>query len=472
MFASPRRSASPTLRGIATTPALPVHVLPPASAQREIAPAQQAYTYHIDHQLRGHLDEGKEIVRQIRRQLEENAGTQSRVDELTRQNEALQSQIEELTRQNKELQWRLDDVTRAWTKLSQGVGTRADDLALWQQACEAERRKSEEIQRLNDNLQRDVERLNALVVGMKPVEVVREVIKPIEVVREVIREVEKPASPVIGQEDAIFRGDMVLKEKVQAIENRGNLKVDSSTGDVHLLKPIMFVKRTTNDEPVAEFEEPAVAEPTCRDLGELSAIFPDPIRIEGHTRGGTSKFWQTLADDRARIVAEIMVEAGASLNMITTQGLPGTKGLNQTRTVVYFEIPAIGNAEELAAMAALEKARRGRRETVPVRQNPYRRTLSPSPPRPQQMHRPASAGPTPSPVRTSPYGLRSLPRTQPRPLPGTHQRRPASSGPNLSPGRTSPSALRSLPLSARRSPELKPTPRRGDASYRSQSAPR
>jgi len=53
-----------------------------------------------------------------------------------------------------------------------------------------------------------------------------EQVKTVEVVREVVREI-----PVQGQEDAIYRGDMALKEKVQTIESRGNIKVDSATGD-------------------------------------------------------------------------------------------------------------------------------------------------------------------------------------------------------------------------------------------------
>merc|ERR1712048_613710 len=82
-----------------------------------------------------------------------------------------------------------------------------------------------------------------------------------------------------------------------------------------------------------------------------------------------------LANDRARIVAELMIDAGANPGMIHTMGRPGNLGLNEVRTVVYFEIPEIGNDEELAAMAALESARtRGRRSSVTL-QNPYRRSL-------------------------------------------------------------------------------------------------
>lgn len=80
----------------------------------------------------------------------------------------------------------------------------------------------------------------------------------------------------------------------------------------------------------------------------------DPIRIEGHTKGGNTRFWQTLADDRARIVADLMVEHGANPKMITTVGLPGTTGLNETRTIVYFDIPEITGRTELRRLSPVD----------------------------------------------------------------------------------------------------------------------
>merc|ERR1712232_999196 len=151
-------------------------------------------------------------------------------------------------------------------------------------------------------------------------------------------------------EESIYRGNRDLEEKVRVIESRGNVKVDGITGHVNLVRPLVFADRTTNDEPVAVFKEPDVASQTCKDLAELSTYFNAPIHIEGHTRGGTSQFWQTLAEDRARIVAELMVRNGADPNMITTAGLPGANGLNETQTVVYFDIPAITNPNELARL--------------------------------------------------------------------------------------------------------------------------
>jgi outer membrane protein OmpA-like peptidoglycan-associated protein len=143
-------------------------------------------------------------------------------------------------------------------------------------------------------------------------------------------------------------GNMSLKERIRAIERRGHVNIDEGTGRVKLLKPFLFLSRNANEEPAAAFEEPDVASQTCKDLAELSSLLNYRMRIEGHTeaaKDGTAVFWQTLADNRARLVSELMMNSGAQTNMITTVGLPGTAGLNERRVVVYFDI-----AEAAAAL--------------------------------------------------------------------------------------------------------------------------
>jgi hypothetical protein len=80
------------------------------------------------------------------------------------------------------------------------------------------------------------------------------------------------------------------------------------------------------------------AEAVCKDLAELSNIFNCPMTIEGHTRGGESQFWQNLSDNRANIVAQLVVDFGADPNLLRAQGKPGRLGKNEVRTEVYMDI--------------------------------------------------------------------------------------------------------------------------------------
>jgi outer membrane protein OmpA-like peptidoglycan-associated protein len=131
-----------------------------------------------------------------------------------------------------------------------------------------------------------------------------------------------------------------LQKALHMIELRGNIQVNFDTGDVRLLRPINFQPRTTKDTPSAVFTQADVASAICRDLAEVMKLFDCPIEVEGHTKGGEGEFWQTLANERARVVVEKMVEFGAAAGKISSRGKPGTLGLNETRTIVHMILPA------------------------------------------------------------------------------------------------------------------------------------
>merc|ERR1712046_177305 len=130
-----------------------------------------------------------------------------------------------------------------------------------------------------------------------------------------------------------------LQRNLHSIEQRGNVQVNFDTGDIHLIRPINFAPRTTRDQPTAEFTQPEIAGAICSDLASIQCLFECPVTVEGHTKGGEGDFWQRLAEERARVVVEKMVENGADFKKIASRGLPGTLGLNETVTKVKLELP-------------------------------------------------------------------------------------------------------------------------------------
>lgn len=131
-----------------------------------------------------------------------------------------------------------------------------------------------------------------------------------------------------------------LRAMVRRVEMGGNIRVNHDTGHVTLLRRLDFQPRHRNgkDEPTAVFRDPETAESICKDLAEISNIFRCDMTIEGHTKGGEGQFWQTLADGRARIVAEAMIDFGANPNLLHTLGLPGRMGKNEVRTEIFMDI--------------------------------------------------------------------------------------------------------------------------------------
>lgn len=129
-----------------------------------------------------------------------------------------------------------------------------------------------------------------------------------------------------------------LQRQVHRIEARGNVQINFETGNVVLLRPINFQPRTTRDSPTAEFSRPEIAFAVCQDVAEVARLFDCSVDIEGHTKGGEGEFWQTLSDERARVVLEKLVDFGVSREKMTARGLPGRIGLNETKTVLRLNL--------------------------------------------------------------------------------------------------------------------------------------
>jgi len=136
-----------------------------------------------------------------------------------------------------------------------------------------------------------------------------------------------------------------VRHSLDVIEARGNVKVEFREGHLHvdLLRPIAFVPRTTHDIPAAEFANPSVAHEICSDLAAVAVTCDCNVLVEGNTKGGESEFWQRLADDRARIVAETMGEYGANMAKISMRGLPGKMGGHEVRTTVKLDISTMSD---------------------------------------------------------------------------------------------------------------------------------
>lgn len=131
-----------------------------------------------------------------------------------------------------------------------------------------------------------------------------------------------------------------VRKALDRIEARGNIHIDigRDPGQVYLLRPITFVRRVAGDAPDAAFCQPELAHAICADLAEAAKLFDCSVAVEGHTKGGESEFWQVLANNRARLVAEKINSLGVESDKITCQGLPGKLGLNDSVTVVRMDI--------------------------------------------------------------------------------------------------------------------------------------
>mmetsp|Transcript_41478 Transcript_41478/g.73553 ORF Transcript_41478/g.73553 Transcript_41478/m.73553 type:complete len:394 (-) Transcript_41478:180-1361(-) len=145
-----------------------------------------------------------------------------------------------------------------------------------------------------------------------------------------------------------------LRAAVQRVEARGNIRVNHQTGQVSLLHSIQFQPRTTRDPPTAIFANPEVANEICRDLAEIANLFNCPMTIEGHTKGGESEFWHQLANDRARIVVDLMLAHGARGELLTARGRPGKLGNNEAKTKVFMDIANIAD-ERMPSVTVLRQ---------------------------------------------------------------------------------------------------------------------
>mmetsp|Transcript_46773 Transcript_46773/g.109108 ORF Transcript_46773/g.109108 Transcript_46773/m.109108 type:complete len:378 (-) Transcript_46773:127-1260(-) len=149
--------------------------------------------------------------------------------------------------------------------------------------------------------------------------------------------------------DKLDPPETALRAAVRKVEARGNISVDHTTGHVSLVRPIDFIPKNTKNEPIAEFKHPGQADEICRDVAEVARLFECPMMIEGHTKGGESTFWMTLAQDRARAVRDKILAYGGDPDKISSQGLPGRLGKNEVRTEIYMDISNIADEQNAAA---------------------------------------------------------------------------------------------------------------------------
>lgn len=145
--------------------------------------------------------------------------------------------------------------------------------------------------------------------------------------------------PVVSREMPSFTSFMDtttvarLPYKLQSIQSRGNILVDGSR--IEVLKQIPFAPRRLKDAPTAELSDPGAAKPIFDDIAAACQHLGEKVIVEGHTKGGTTKFWQELADNRARLVGQALIDRGVDPTHLTTRGLPGTRGLNKVTCVVH-----------------------------------------------------------------------------------------------------------------------------------------
>lgn len=145
-----------------------------------------------------------------------------------------------------------------------------------------------------------------------------------------------------------------LERHVREICARGNVRFDLMSGRMEVLREIAFVPLKSSDQPIAKLRDPDVAAEVIDDIAAIAALFENNVlTIEGHTGGGDNEFWQQLADDRARLVGQEIVNRGHRADNVNTIGKPGKSGLNKSEVIVSLSM----TPEEVDAMRAHVAAR-------------------------------------------------------------------------------------------------------------------
>lgn len=133
---------------------------------------------------------------------------------------------------------------------------------------------------------------------------------------------------------------IVFLDEMARIEANGNLSMNLKNGNCEV-SDIPFVPRKPPAEPTAEFVSLETAKRVLADVAALDKIFQVPIQVEGHTRhvkGGQPDYWQQLAENRAKVIGEVLENMGVRKDKITCVGLPGYKGMNKAGVMVKFDI--------------------------------------------------------------------------------------------------------------------------------------
>lgn len=147
-----------------------------------------------------------------------------------------------------------------------------------------------------------------------------------------------------------------LERHVREICARGNVSFDLMSGRMEVLREIAFVPLKSSDQPIAKLRDPDVAAEVIDDIAAIAVLFANNVlTIEGHTGGSDNVFWQQLADDRARLVGQEIVNRGHRADNVNTIGRPGKSGLNKSEVIVSLAM----TPEEVDAMRTHVTARGG-----------------------------------------------------------------------------------------------------------------
>jgi len=126
-----------------------------------------------------------------------------------------------------------------------------------------------------------------------------------------------------------------LERRVKEVESRGNVTANVQNGQIQFVQEFEFLPGN-QDTPQAGFMNMEMVKPILDDIAELALIFGDNLLVEGHCRKKGTEFWQTLADNRARLVAEELMMRGVPQDNMQIKGTPGKHGkANRHMTMVF-----------------------------------------------------------------------------------------------------------------------------------------
>jgi len=127
-----------------------------------------------------------------------------------------------------------------------------------------------------------------------------------------------------------------VEYRVKEVEANGNIAVNLSNGQVQLLQELEFLPGNM-DTPQAGFLAGAEAvKPILDDLAELALLASETFLVEAHCRKKGTEFWQTLADNRSRLVANELMARGVPEEKLQIRGTPGKHGKANRHMTLAF----------------------------------------------------------------------------------------------------------------------------------------
>jgi outer membrane protein OmpA-like peptidoglycan-associated protein len=115
-------------------------------------------------------------------------------------------------------------------------------------------------------------------------------------------------------------------EAVRPLLPKKAIEIDFDTNRIEIKKPIAFAKRKPPDSS-AEFDEAKVDEAleTISDLAIVIANYMERMVVEGHTGGASDpiSYWEDLANSRAQLIVDTLVEKGVRKSLLVARGEPG-----------------------------------------------------------------------------------------------------------------------------------------------------